>query len=90
MHTDALYRTAHGHQLSASCSGLHTYRMVVFLLTFLFTLVIITVSFLRHEVIWRWAEFHTKEVELSCELLIQSIDVKKEISDEHLTSPDLT
>ncbi|XP_023820410.1 transmembrane protein 116 isoform X2 [Oryzias latipes] len=42
MHTDALYRTAHGHQLSASCSGLHTYRMVVFLLTFLFTLVIIT------------------------------------------------
>lgn len=46
MQTDALYRTSHGHQLSASCSLLHTYRMVVFLVTFLLTLSSIIVSFL--------------------------------------------
>ncbi|KAF6737607.1 Transmembrane protein 116 [Oryzias melastigma] len=50
MQTDALYRTSHGHQLSASCSLLHTYRMVVFLVTFLLTLssIIVLVAKARH------------------------------------------
>jgi len=47
MHTGALYLTSGHQQLSRTCSMLHTYHTVVFLVTFLLTLLSITVSSLN-------------------------------------------
>ncbi|XP_072249473.1 transmembrane protein 116 [Leuresthes tenuis] len=53
MHTGALYRTSGHQQLSRTCSMLHTYHTVVFLATFVFTLLSITVLVVKARRIYR-------------------------------------
>lgn len=44
MHTGALFLTSRQHQPTRICRRLHTYRMAIFLATFILTLISIVVS----------------------------------------------